>query len=96
MTLVAALLLSALAMTVIVAVRYLAVSAGFAALTRARFPSLYAGQARQITAGFGMACTVQYPARLCHQGENMPWLHNICGLGPWRYRRLYCPGTFSR
>ena len=39
---------SALAMTLIVGVRYLMTSGGFAWLTRRRFPMLYAGQERQI------------------------------------------------
>ena len=43
-----ALILSVLAMTVIVAVRYVAVSGGFAWLTGRRFPSLYSGRASQI------------------------------------------------
>lgn len=41
--------LSALAMAVIVTVRYLAVSGGFALLTRLRHPRLYQGQASQIS-----------------------------------------------
>lgn len=44
----AAILVSILAMSLIVGVRYLAVSGGFAWLTQARFPGLYKGQARQI------------------------------------------------
>ena len=47
---VVTLLLSVLAMTFIVAARYLAVSGGFAWLTRSRFPALYAGRAAQIRA----------------------------------------------
>ena len=43
-----ALLLSALAMTVIVGVRYLLASAGFALATRIRHPGLYAGLDRQM------------------------------------------------
>jgi lathosterol oxidase len=43
-----AILLSALAMTAIVAVRYVIVSAAFAFATRNRSPGLYAGKARQI------------------------------------------------
>lgn len=42
------LLIAALLMTVIVAVRYLLVSGGFALATRARHPGLYSGQRRQI------------------------------------------------
>jgi lathosterol oxidase len=48
-----ALLLSALAMTAIVGVRYLLASAGFAFATRVRQPGLYAGQARQIRREIG-------------------------------------------
>jgi sterol desaturase/sphingolipid hydroxylase (fatty acid hydroxylase superfamily) len=47
-TLAAAILVSILAMTAIVGLRYLAVSGAFAWLTRRRFPGLYAGQDRQI------------------------------------------------
>ena len=45
--------LSALAMTLIVGGRYLAVSGGFAWLTRRRFPGLYEGQRRQIRREIG-------------------------------------------
>ena len=48
-----ALLLSALAMTGIVGVRYLLASAGFAFATRVRQPGLYAGQAKQIRREIG-------------------------------------------
>jgi lathosterol oxidase len=51
--LLAAILISILAMTAIVGLRYLAVSGGFAWLTRRRFPGLYAGQARQIRREIG-------------------------------------------
>ena len=44
----AAILLSALAMTAIVGLRYLLVSGGFALATRLRLPGLYAGRRRQI------------------------------------------------
>ncbi len=47
------LILSALAMTVIVGGRYLAVSGGFAWLTRRRFPQLYAGRSVQIRKEIG-------------------------------------------
>ncbi|MDB5662692.1 MAG: sterol desaturase [Sphingomonas bacterium] len=46
-------LLSALAMTAIVGVRYLIASAGFAFATRVRQPGLYAGQGRQIRREIG-------------------------------------------
>jgi sterol desaturase/sphingolipid hydroxylase (fatty acid hydroxylase superfamily) len=49
----AALILSALAMTLIVAVRYLLTSGLFAAWTRRRFPGRLAGQGRQIRAEIG-------------------------------------------
>ena len=45
---VVTLILSIFAMTVIVAVRYLAVSGGFVWVTTRRFPALYSGRARQI------------------------------------------------
>jgi sterol desaturase/sphingolipid hydroxylase (fatty acid hydroxylase superfamily) len=48
MSVLLAILLSALAMTAIVGVRYLAVSGGFAWLTDRRHPGLYAAQRRQI------------------------------------------------
>ena len=48
-----AVLVSMLAMTAIVGVRYLAVSGGFAWLTRLRSPGLYDGQARQIRREIG-------------------------------------------
>ena len=48
MTVVFAILLSALAMTLIVGIRYLIVSGAFAAATRARHPGLYRGLDRQM------------------------------------------------
>ncbi len=48
-----AILLSALAMTAIVGVRYLIVSGGFALATRVRQPGLYAGQRTQIVREIG-------------------------------------------
>jgi len=50
---IAAVLLSALAMTIIVGGRYLLASAGFALATRIRHPGLYAGQGRQIRREIG-------------------------------------------
>jgi lathosterol oxidase len=50
---IASILLAALAMTAIVAVRYVAASAGFAFATRVRQPGLYTGQARQIRREIG-------------------------------------------
>lgn len=49
----ASVLFAALAMTAIVAVRYLAASGGFALVTRLRQPGLYAGQGRQIAREIG-------------------------------------------
>lgn len=59
-----AILASILAMTLIVALRYLAVSGGFAWLTRVRFPGLYAGQRRQIgrEIGWSLASALIYGA----------------------------------
>ena len=48
-----AILLSAVAMTIIVGVRYLIASGGFALATRLRQPRLYAGQAKQIRREIG-------------------------------------------
>ena len=48
MPMVAAILLSALAMSVIVGVRYLLASGGFALATRIRQPGLYRGLERQM------------------------------------------------
>lgn len=53
MSLAAAISLSILAMTAIVGLRYLAVSGGFALLTRARFPGLYEGLDPQIRREIG-------------------------------------------
>lgn len=53
MSALAALSLSALAMTLIVGVRYLATSGGFALLTRCKSPRLYAGLDRQIRKEIG-------------------------------------------
>nr|WP_236704390.1 MULTISPECIES: sterol desaturase family protein [unclassified Sphingomonas] len=57
-----ALLTSAVVMTVIVGVRYLAASAGFALATRLRHPGLYAGLDRQIRKeiGWSLASTAIY------------------------------------
>ena len=53
MTALAALLASALAMSVIVGVRYLAVSGGFALATRRRHPGLYRGLDAQMRREIG-------------------------------------------
>ena len=62
MDVLAALLISTAAMTMIVAGRYLLVSGGFAALTDARFPGLYGPQKRQIRKeiGWSLASAVIY------------------------------------
>jgi len=53
---------SAVAMSAIVAVRYLLTSGGFAWLTRIRHPQLYAGRDRQIRSeiGWSMASALLY------------------------------------
>ncbi len=38
-------------------------------------------QPRQVAAGFGMAGPNQHPARLRHEGKDVPGLHQIPGLG---------------
>ena len=64
MDLLPALGVSIAAMTFIVGMRYLAVSGGFAWLTRARFPGLYSGQDRQIRReiGWSLASALLYGA----------------------------------
>lgn len=59
-----AILLSILAMSAIVAVRYVAVSGGFAWLTDQRFPGLYSGRASQIRkeVGWSLASALIYGA----------------------------------
>jgi lathosterol oxidase len=59
-----AILLSIVAMTAIVGLRYLAVSGGFAWLTRRRLPGLYDGQGRQIRReiGWSLASALIYGA----------------------------------
>ena len=60
----AALILSIIAMTAIVAARYLAVSGGFAWLTQRRFPTLYAGRSSQVRSeiGWSLASAIIYGA----------------------------------
>lgn len=70
--------LSVAAMTIIVALRYLAVSGGFALLTRARFPGLYGGLDTQIRReiGWSLASAFLYgaPAGLLAWGwQNRGW-----------------------
>lgn len=68
----AALTLSIIAMTAIVAARYLAVSSGFAWLTRRRFPGLYADRSSQVRSeiGWSLASAIIYgtPAGLLAWG----------------------------
>lgn len=78
MTLFIAIALSALAMTLIVGVRYLIVSAGFAWGTHLRYPALYAGLDRQIRReiGWSLASAAIYgvPAGIVAWGwQNRGW-----------------------
>jgi sterol desaturase/sphingolipid hydroxylase (fatty acid hydroxylase superfamily) len=80
--------LSILAMSLIVATRYLAVSGGFAWLTRHRFPGLYAGQAPQIRReiGWSLASAVIYgaPAGLLAWGwREHGWTRVYTDVGDW-------------
>src|SRR5690606_36205226 len=72
MDLLLPLVFTTVAMTAIVAMRYLAVSGAFAWLTRSRLPGLYAGQGGQIRAeiGWSMASAIIYgvPAGLAAWG----------------------------
>ena len=75
---IALLLLSALAMSLIVAVRYLIVSGAFAVATRLRHPGLYAGRRRQIAReiGWSLASAAIYgiPAGIVAWGwDNRGW-----------------------
>lgn len=77
-TMLLAVILSALAMTLIVGVRYLIVSGAFAAATRAKHPGLYAGQDRQIAKeiGWSLASAAIYgiPAGVVAWGwQNRGW-----------------------
>jgi lathosterol oxidase len=91
MTLPAAILLSILAMTAIVGLRYLAVSGGFALLTRARFPGLYDGLDPQIRReiGWSLASAFIYgaPAGLLAWGwQARGWTRvygNVADYPPW-------------
>lgn len=78
MTIALAILLSALAMTVIVGVRYLIISGIFAAATRAKHPGLYAGLDRQMRReiGWSIASAAIYgiPAGVLAWGwQNRGW-----------------------
>ena len=87
---IAAALLSALAMTIIVAARYLAVSGGFAWLTNRRFPSLYAGRAGQMRQeiGWSLASAAIYgaPAGLLAWGwANRGWTRIYSDIGDYAW-----------
>lgn len=90
-----ALLLSALAMTVIVGVRYLVASGAFALATRWRHPRLYAGLDRQIAReiGWSLASAVIYgvPAGIIAWGwQNHGWtlIYTDATAHPWWYLPL--------
>src|SRR5690625_5053748 len=57
---------------------------------------LKACQPSKIATGLGMACSGQNPARLSHEGENMPRLTDIFRLGVRRHRSLHCASAISR
>ncbi len=88
MSLIGAMLLSALAMTAIVAVRYLAVSGGFAWLTDRRHPGLYAGQRGQIgrEIGWSLASAAIYgvPAGILAWGwQERGWTRVYTDIGDY-------------
>jgi len=92
-TLLAA-VLSALAMTAIVAVRYVVSSGGFALATRAVRPGLYAGMGRQIRAEIGWsllsAAIYGVPAGIVAWGwQQHGWTLIYTGIG--RYPLWYLP-----
>jgi sterol desaturase/sphingolipid hydroxylase (fatty acid hydroxylase superfamily) len=83
-----AILLSALAMTLIVGVRYLIASGAFALATRRRHPALYAGLDRQIRKeiGWSLASATIYgvPAGVVAWGwQNHGWTRIYTGLADW-------------
>jgi sterol desaturase/sphingolipid hydroxylase (fatty acid hydroxylase superfamily) len=83
-----AVLLSALAMTLIVGLRYLAVSGGFAWATRRRHPGLYAGLDRQMRReiGWSLASAAIYgaPAGLLAWGwRTHGWTRVYADLHAW-------------
>lgn len=91
---VAAILLSALAMTLIVGVRYLIASGGFALVTRLRQPGLYRGQGRQIgrEIGWSLASAAIYgiPAGIVAWGwQARGWTRIYEDVG--RYPLWYLP-----
>jgi Delta7-sterol 5-desaturase len=84
----AALILSALAMTLIVGARYLAVSGGFALLTLQRRPGLYRGQAAQVRReiGWSLASAAIYgvPAGVLAWGwAHRGWTRVYTDLHAW-------------
>lgn len=83
-----AILASALAMTLIVGVRYLVASGGFALATRVRHPGLYAGLDRQIRReiGWSLASAAIYgiPAGIVAWGwANRGWTHIYTDIHAW-------------
>jgi len=88
MTFLSAIVLSALAMTLIVGVRYVLTSAGFAALTRWRHPGLYAGLDAQIRREIGWslvsAAIYGVPAGVVAWGwQNRGWTLIYADIHAW-------------
>lgn len=88
MTATLAIAASAIAMTLIVGLRYLAASAGFALATRLRHPGLYAGLDRQIRReiGWSLASAAIYgiPAGIVAWGwQNLGWTRIYTDLHAW-------------
>ncbi len=96
MSLVSALLISMLAMTAIVGLRYLAVSGGFAWLTNRRHPGLYSKQGAQIRReiGWSLASAAIYgmPAGLLAWGwQERGWTRIYSDAG--EYPLWWLPGS---
>ncbi len=92
----AAILLSALAMTLIVGVRYLAVSGGFALATRWRSPGLYAGldaqMRREIAWSLASAAIYGIPAGIAAWGwQERGWTQIYTDVGA--YPLWWLPGS---
>ncbi len=88
MTVLTAMLISMLAMTAIVGLRYLAVSGAFAWLTRRRFPGLYAGLDPQIRREIGWslasAAIYGFPAGLLAWGwQEHGWTRVYTDVGDY-------------
>ncbi|WP_420801931.1 sterol desaturase family protein [Sphingomonas cavernae] len=88
MSIAGAIALSALAMTLIVGVRYLVASGGFAFATRLRHPGLYAGLDAQMRReiGWSLASAAIYgvPAGVIAWGwQNRGWTRIYSTLGEW-------------